>query len=73
MKVKFNSPVLLLYDCDSEALANKTNVAWVWYVIAQLGTHELVVENMAVLLVFDSDRIHHLRKLIYMYSPAPTL
>lgn len=37
------------------------------------GVHELATENIVVVVVFSSERIHHRLKFIYIYIPKDEL
>lgn len=54
-------------------LVKDTTVADVCLLMVQVGEHELVDENMVVLVVLDSDRSQYLRNDIYTVMPSLAL
>lgn len=58
---------------DKDVLVKDTTVADVCLLMVQVGEHELVDENMVVLVVLDSDRSQYLRNDIYTVMPSLAL
>lgn len=58
---------------DKDVLVNDTTVADVCLLMVQVGEHELVDENMVVLVVLESDRSQYLRNDIYTVMPSLAL
>ena len=58
---------------DRDVLVKDTTVADVCLLMVQVGEHELVDENMVVLVVLDSDRSQYLRNDIYTVMPSLAL